>query len=149
MNQKNYFMKKSLLLLFFSALFVSSYAQEGCFKEWKEVLTKRGAYTVMDDMHRKVIISFIENGESFCVYGKVRVENGKIVSVFTQFENGDWELMEGKIYNIKKGAPIIKNGISELITNENGEKFHILFIEKIKPKKKSYKSAGGPGADFK
>lgn len=103
----------------------------------------------MDDMHRKVIISFIENGESFCVYGKVRVENGKIVSIFTQFENGDFQLMEGKILNIKKSAPSINNGISELITNENGEKFHVLFIEKIKPKKKSYKSAGGPGADFK
>ena len=127
---------------------MSSYAQEGCFNEWKEVFTKRGAYTVMDDMHRKVIISFIENGESFCVYGKVRVENGKIVSVFTQFENGDYELMEGKHVNNKKTSPSIKNGISELITNENGEKFHILFIEKIKPKKKSYKSAGGPGADF-
>ena len=114
MNQKNYFMKKSLLLLFFSTLFISSYAQEGCFNEWKEVFIKRGAYTVMDDMHRKVIISFIENGESFCVYGKVRVENGKIVSIFTQFENGDYELMEGKIVNNKKMAPSIKNGISEL-----------------------------------
>ena len=142
-------MKKSILLLFFSTLFVSSYAQDGCFSQWKEVFTKRGAYTVMDDMHRKVIISFIENGESFCVYGKVRVENGKIVSIFTQFENGDFQLMEGEILNIKKSAPSINNGISELITNENGEKFHVLFIEKIKPKKKSYKSAGGPGADFK
>ena len=141
-------MKKSLLLLFFSALFMSSYAQEGCFSQWKEVFTKRGAYTVMDDMHRKVIISFIENGESNCVYGKVRVENGKIVSVFTQFDNGDWELMEGKISNSSKSAPTIQNGISELIINENGEKFRILFIEKIKPKKKSYKSAGGPGAEF-
>jgi len=141
-------MKKSLLLLFFSALFMTSYAQEGCYSDWKKVFTKRGAYTVMDDMHRKVIISFIENDESFCVFGKVRVENGKIVSVFTQYENDDYELMDGKILNNKKAAPSIKNGISELITNENGEKFHVLFIEKIKPKKKSYKSAGGPGSMY-
>jgi len=139
-------MKKSLLLLFFTAFFMTSYAQEGCYKQWEKVFTKRGAYTVMDDMHRKVIISFIEGNESFCVYGKVRVENGKIVSVFVQYENDDYELMEGKLTNSKKSSPSIKNGISELATNENGERFYVLFIEKIKPKKKSYKSAGGPGS---
>lgn len=142
-------MKKTLLLLFFSVLFSSAFSQSGCFSEWKEVFTKRGAYSVSDDMHRKVIISFIEEGESFCVYGKVRVENGKIVSVFVQYETNEFELMDGKLVNSKKTAPGISNGISEEITNENGEKFYVLFIEKIKPKKKSYKPAGGPGADFK
>jgi len=142
-------MKKTLLLFIFSILFTATYAQSGCFAEWKTVFEKRGAYTVSDDMHRKVIISFIEEGESFCVYGKVRVENGKIVSVFVQYENGEYQLMDGKLVNSKKQAPGITNGISEEITNDDGEKFHVLFIEKIKPKKKSYKSAGGPGADFK
>jgi len=142
-------MKKTLLLFIFSILFTATYAQTGCFSEWKSVFEKRGAYTVSDDMHRKVIISFIEGGESFCVYGKVRVENGKIVSVFVQYENGEYQLMDGKLVNSKKQAPGVSNGISEEITNEDGEKFYVLFIEKIKPKKKSYKSAGGPGADFK
>jgi len=103
----------------------------------------------MDDMHRKVIISFIEGDESFCVYGKVRVENGKIASVFVQYENDDYELMEGKLVNVRKTSASIKNGISELTINENGEKFYVLFIDKIKPKKKAYKSAAGPGAEFK
>ena len=141
-------MKKTLLLFMFSALLSSVYAQTGCYSEWKTVFQKRGAYTVSDDMHRKVIVSFIEEGESYCAYGKVRVENGKIVSVFIQYENSEYELMEGKLINDKKVAPSITNGISELITNQNGEKFYVLFIEKIKPKKKSYKSAGGPGAEF-
>lgn len=142
-------MKKTFLLLFFSALFSSAFAQTGCYAEWKKVFTDRGAYTVSDDMHRKVIISFIEGGESYCVYGKVRVENGRIVSVFVQYEDGEYELMDGKLVNGQGRAPGVTNGMSELITNENGEKFHVLFIEKIKPKKKAYKSAGGPGADFK
>ena len=142
-------MKKSLLLLFFSALFVSSYAQEGCFKQWKEVFTKRGAYTVMDDMHRKVIISFIEGGESYCIYGKVRVENGKIVSIFVQYEDGEFALMDQKFTNNIKRPPGVMNGISEEITNEAGEKFYVLFIDKIKPKKREYKKAAGPGAEFK
>lgn len=141
-------MKKTFLLLFFSVLFSSAFAQTGCYAEWKKVFTERGSYTVSDDMHRKVIISFIEGGESYCVYGKVRVENGKIVSVFVQYEDGEYELMDGKLVNDKGLGPNVTNGVSEEITNENGEKFYVLFIEKIKPKKKSYKSAGGPGADF-
>ncbi|MGV6861959.1 MAG: hypothetical protein ACWA41_09310 [Putridiphycobacter sp.] len=142
-------MKKTFLLLFFSVLFSNLNAQTGCFEEWKKVFEERGAYTVADDMHRKVIISFIENGESYCVYGKVRVENGRIVSVFVQYEDGEYELMDGKVMNKQKMSPTIKDGISEEITNDNGEHFYVLFIEKIKPKKKSYKSAGGPGAEFK
>ena len=141
-------MKKTLLLFIFSVLFTATYSQTGCYSEWKAVFTKRGAYTVSDDMHRKVIISFIEDGESYCVHGKVRVENGKIVSVFLFFDNGDPELMKGKLVNSNKLAPGVANGISELITNENGEKFYVLFIDKIKPKKRAYKSAGGPGAEF-
>ena len=100
-------MKKTFLLLFFSVLISSAFSQSGCYSEWKEVFTKRGAYTVSDDMHRKVILSFIEEGESFCVYGKVRVENGKIVSVFVQYENGEYELMDGKLANVKKTPPSI------------------------------------------
>jgi len=142
-------MKKTFLLLFFSVLFSNIYAQEGCFKEWKKIFDDRGAYTVSDDMHRKVVISFIENGQSYCVYGKVRVENGRIVSVFVQYEDGEYELMDGKVLNKQKMSPTIKNGISEEMTNEKGEHFHVLFIEKIKPKKKAYKSAGGPGDEYK
>jgi hypothetical protein len=142
-------MKKTFILLFFTVLFSNIYAQDGCYKEWKEVFDKRGAYTVSDDMHRKVIISFIEDGKSYCVYGKARVENGRIVSVFVQYEDGEYELMDGKILNSQKMSPAITNGISELCVNENGEQFYVMFIEKIKPKKKAYKSAGGPGADFK
>jgi hypothetical protein len=142
-------MKKTLILFIFSVLFTATYSQTGCYSEWKEVFTKRGAYTVSDDMHRKVIISFIEGGESFCVYGKARIENGKIVSIILLLDNGDPEIMNGKLVNDSKQAPGVTNGISELITNENGEKFYVLFIDKIKPKKRAYKSAGGPGADFK
>lgn len=142
-------MKKAFLLLFFSVVFSSIFAQEGCYSEWKAVFDKRGAYTVSDDMHRNVIVSFIEDGESYCVYGKARVENGKIVSVFVQYENEEYELMEGKLVNKNKQAPGISNGISEEIINEKGEHFRVLFIDKIKPKKKEYKSAGGPGDLYK
>lgn len=142
-------MKKTFLLLLFSAFLSQSFAQTGCYSEWKSVFEKRGAYTVTDDMYRNVIISFIEGEESFCIYGKVRVENGKIVSIFVQYEDGEFALMDQKFTNKVNRPPGIVNGISEEITNEAGEKFYVMFIDKIKPKKREYKKAAGPGADFK
>ena len=97
-------MKKTLILFIFTVLFTTSYSQTGCYSEWSEVFTKRGAYTVSDDMHRNVIISFIEGGESFCVYGKVRVENGKVVSVFVMYDSGEYQLMDGKLVSKTKQA---------------------------------------------
>lgn len=142
-------MKKVFLFLLFTVFFSSIYAQSGCFSEWKTVFEKRGAYTVTDDMYRSVILSFIEGEESYCIYGKVRVENGKIASIFVQYEDGEFALMDQEFHNKSNRAPGIANGISEEITNEAGEKFYVLFIDKIKPKKREYKKATGPGAEFK
>lgn len=138
-------MKSTVLLLFFTFLFSGAFAQTGCLQEWKKVFEERGAYTVSDDMHRKVYISFVEDGESWCVAGKARVENGKVVSVFLQYEDGTYELMDMKLLNKSGKAPGIENGISEEIINEENEHFYVIFVEKLKPKKKQYKTVGGPG----
>jgi hypothetical protein len=53
--------------------------------------------------------------------------------------------MEKDFYNLKKNPPTIVNGITEMITNSDGEKFKIVFIDQLKPKKKGYKSAELPG----
>ena len=138
-------MKKSLLFLtlVFSSMF--SYAQEGeCFLRLQKAFDERGSYTVADDMHRNVIISYFENGSSYCIAGKARVENGSIVSIFLQYDDNTYELMEQKFYNSKKLSPTIVNGITEMIYNEDGEKFKIVFIESLRPKKKGYKEAKLP-----
>ena len=137
-------MKKTFLLLFFSVLVTGAYSQ-GCLDDWKEAFEKRGAYSVSDDMHRKVYIHFVDGPDSYCVSGKARVENGKVASVFLQYEDGTYELMDQKITNKAGGNAAIADGISELITNEDGDKFHVIFVEKLKPKKKAYKTVGGPG----
>ncbi len=129
-------MKKRILLI--CLLFVSSmtFAQD-CFKRLEDAFTKRGSYTVADDMHRNVIISYFKDGETNCVSGKVRVENGVIVSIFLQYSDGTYELMDKKFYNSKKQPPTVTNGISEMITTSEGENFRIVFIDKLKPKAKS------------
>lgn len=132
-------MKKSLLLIL--TVFITMAAQsQDCFARLQKAFVDRGAYSVSDDMHRNVILTFFEEGgTSYCISGKARVENGVIQSVFRQFEDDTYELMEKKFYNSKKQAPIIVNGITEMIYTADGEKFKIVFIDALKPKQKSYK----------
>lgn len=137
-------MKKTLLLLFFSVLVSGAYSQ-GCLPAWQEAFKKRGAYSVSDDMHRKVYVHFVDGEDSYCAAGKTRVENGKIVSIFLQFEDGTYELMDMKITNTQGKPAGIVDGISEEMVNEQGQHFYVIFVEKLKPKKKAYKTVGGPG----
>lgn len=137
-------MKKTLLLFLFSLVVTGAFSQ-GCLEAWKDAFAKRGAYTVSDDMHRKVYVHFHAGEDSYCVAGKARVENGAVVSVFLQFEDGTYELMDMKINNLKGMPATISNGISEEIVNEEGDHFYVIFVEKLKPKKKEYKTVGGPG----
>jgi hypothetical protein len=137
-------MKKCLLVLVMVISAFSSFAQDDCFKKLEDAFTKRGAYTIADEMHRNVIISFFTPDGTDCVSGKVRVENGTIVSVFLQYDDNTYELFEKKFYNAKKTAPSITNGISEMIFTADGEKFRVVFIDKLKPKQKSYKPVALP-----
>lgn len=139
-------MKKILLLgLTILMTFGASAQSQDCFKKLEDAFTKRGSYTVADDMHKNVIISFFEGEGTSCVTGKVRVENGVIVSVFLQYRDDTYELfMDKDIYTAKKQAPLIQNGISEMIITPKNEKFRVVFIDKLKPKAKAYKSAELP-----
>ena len=139
-------MKRIFLLTFFSALIGGAFAQTGCYSEWKKAFTERGAYAVTDEVHRNVYISFIDGTESYCVAGKVRVEYGKVVSIWLMYEDGTYDLLEAVSFTSKtKQAPIIDNGISEEIITKDGEHLYIIFVDKLKPKKKTYKTVGGPG----
>jgi len=137
-------MKKSLLIL--SAIFISatSFSQGDCFKKLEEAFSKRGSTSIADDMHLNVIVSFFEGESVKCVGGKVRVENGTITSIFLQFNDNNHESMNKKFYNSKKTPPIISNGISEMIFTAEGDKFRVIFIDKLKPKKREYKEINLP-----
>ncbi len=138
-------MKKSLLILSSFLIGYATFAQDDCYKRLEEAFAKRGAYTVADDMHRNVIISYFEKEGTSCVSGKARVENGQIVSLFIQYDDNTYELIEKKFYNDKKAPPSIENGISQMIFTPDGEKFKVIFIEKLKPKQKTVKEAALPG----
>jgi len=139
-------MKKGLLFLssVILSFTLSAQATDDCYKKLEEAFTKRGAYTVADDMHRNVIISYFEKDGTTCVSGKARVENGQIMSIFVQYDDNTYELLETKFYNDKKAPPTITNGISEMIYTADGQKLKVIFIEKLKPKQKNVKTVTIP-----
>jgi hypothetical protein len=133
-------MKKGILLMFFGVLLSMSAMSQDCFTRLQKAFDARGSHSVSDDMHRNVYISYFEDGGSRCISGKARVENGKIVSVFMQYDDNTYELLDTKFYNTKKLPPAIINGISEMIQTPDGEKFKIVFIDQLKPKQKEFKT---------
>ena len=48
---------------------------------------------------------------------------------------------KNNFFKYKKNPPIIMNGITEMIYNSDSEKFKIVFIDQLKPKKKGFKPA--------
>ena len=129
-------------VLILLAIFVSNLSNaqtDNCFKKFEDAFAKRGAYTVADEMHMNVIICYFEKVAVSCVSGKVRVENGMITNIWLQYDDNSFDLMDKKFYNDKKLNPTITNGISEMINTADGEKFRIVFIDKLKPKAKTLK----------
>ncbi len=139
-------MKKLFKTLFIiNSLFLfktNAISQEAdCLKKLEHSFAKRGSYTVEDAIHKNVIVVQLTPTGNSCFNGKARVENGTIVSIFIELEDSTFSLLDKKYTNEKKSAPSIINGISELILSEDGEKYKIVFIDKLKPKAKSYKEA--------
>ena len=133
-------MKKSLLTLTIGLLLsTSSLFAQDCFTRLQQAFNERGSFPISDDMHRNVYLSFFEDGSTMCILGKCRVVDGLIESVFLQYEDDTYQLMESKFYNNKKQPPTIDNGISEMILTEDGKKFRVIFIDQLRPKQKSFK----------
>lgn len=139
-------MKKILLLgILFASTFTLFAQDDDCYKRLETAFEKRGAYAIPDDMYRNVIVAFFEGEESYCYNGKARVEHGFIKNIFVQYQDGQYELfMDKDIYNARKQAVGISNGISDLIVTPKGERVKIIFIDKLKPKAKQYKRAKLP-----
>ena len=51
-------MKKLFIAIITLSISLSASAQTDCFKQLEDAFVKRGSYTVADEMHKNVIISF-------------------------------------------------------------------------------------------
>jgi hypothetical protein len=133
----------TILFTLFSFFTFQSISQEtaDCLRKLEYLFNSRGSYTVEDAVHKNVIIVKTTPTGNDCYDGKARVENGAIVSIFIELEDSTYTLIDKKFTNEKKSAPTISNGFSEPIITEDGDRFIIVFIDKLKPKSKSFKEA--------
>ena len=136
---------KHLLTLAILAINFISFSQTNdCLKKMEYMFSKRGSNPIENGIHYHVIVSYSKTAGNVCYNGKVIVENGTITKIFTELEDGTFEELTKKFSNSKNEAPRFENGISELISTENGLKIHIIFADKLKPKAKAYKEAELP-----
>lgn len=146
-------MKHSLLLLILTVFSASVFAQTAqpkkeltCFDAYKKEFDERGAYTVDDGKYTGIIISITTAEGTDCVYGKVQVEGGFVTTIWLQYEDNTYDYLDRKY--IGTGKPKIVNGITEALKTTQGETIYVVFVDKIKPKKKQLKKVTGPGSGF-
>ena len=147
-------MKKILLSTLFASIALIGFSQDGdveptCYQKYATVFEKRGAYPIADGTYDDVIISFRKGSSADCFYGKVTVQNSLIVKTesFLKFEDNSYEKVE-RIYKHEDDVVGIINGISKTMVTMDDELINVLFVSKIKPKKKSYVRAKEPDFDL-
>jgi hypothetical protein len=148
-------MKKLLSTLILTVIFTTVFSQSDseagttCYHKYASVFEKRGAYEVEDGTYSDVIITLRQGTMADCFYGKVNVKDGTIdyKNMYLTFEDGTYEKLEYKFRYQAKPIKIV-NGISTVILTEEDQLINVLFVKKIKPKKKQYKKAADPNFDF-
>ncbi|MEO6883154.1 MAG: hypothetical protein ABI199_03915 [Bacteroidia bacterium] len=149
-------MKKITTLVLFSFLFcVSAFAKDvkmvaatdsseesNCYIKWAKIFEMRGADTVGDGWHNDVIITFRTGSSAECFDGKALVKDGAVVEMDLRLVDGTYEQVKKKLrYNY----PLtVINGMSKTTITVNDELINVLFIKKIKAKKKPYAEAPEP-----
>ena len=120
---------------------------ETCFEKYQKAFSERGSLPVEDGTYKSVIISIVspKNGTE-CFAGKAKVEQTHVTAMYIAYEDNTYEYLDRKYRGDNKAK--INNGISEALITESGEKIYVIFIEKIKPKKKQFKKVTGPDKNF-
>lgn len=122
-----------------------------CYLKWAKLFEERGAEDVEDGTHDQIIITFRRGTKAECFNGKVEVKSGKITGIWLRFEGGTYEPLEKKYKHNEKNQVTndikIVNGISTTLVTEDDQLINVIFIKKLKPKKKAYEKAPEPGVD--
>jgi hypothetical protein len=149
-------MKKTITTLFLVlgvSAFVNAQAPDpkktgdetNCYLKWAKKFEDRGADDVADGMYTDVIITFRNGSEAECFNGKCEVKDAKIVGMYRQMEDGNYELLKKKL---RYDFPItITNGMSKTVLTFDDELINVLFVKKIKAKKAGFVKAAEPTDD--
>ncbi len=120
--------------------------ETNCYLKWAARFEERGAEEVADGSYNDVIITFRNGSSADCFNGKADVKEGKITGFYLRLEDGSYEEVKRKWKYELKDVKII-NGMSITLITADEKLINVLFIKKIKPKKKGYEKAPEP-SDF-
>jgi hypothetical protein len=149
-------MKKTITTLFLVlgvSAFVNAQAPDAkkpgeetnCYLKWAKKFEDRGADDVADGTYADVIITIRNGSEAECYNGKCEVKDGKVVGMYRQMEDGNFELIKKKL---RYDFPItITNGMSKTVLTFEDELINVLFVKKIKAKKAGFVKAAEPTDD--
>ena len=120
--------------------------ETNCYLKWAQKFEERSAFDVEDGIYTDVIITFRNGSNAECFNGKAEVKGGIVISMYLKLEDGTFEIVKRKWkYEIKDVT--IQNGISKTLITIDDELINVMFVKKIKPKKKGYEKAPDP-SDF-
>jgi hypothetical protein len=120
--------------------------ETNCYLKWAQKFEERGASDVEDGTYTDVIITFRNGSNASCFNGKAEVKNKMVTGMYLKLVDGSFELVKRKWkYEIKDVT--IQNGISKTLITIDDELINVMFVKKIKPKKKGYETAPDP-SDF-
>ncbi|MFZ5551709.1 MAG: hypothetical protein ACOZCO_01235 [Bacteroidota bacterium] len=145
-------MKKCLLALFLSIPALAVVAQSttkkelSCYEAYKKEFDERGAYNVEDGKYTGVVVAITTADGTECVSAKVQVEEGFVTTIWLQYEDNTFDFLDRKYKGPAKAK--IVNGITDALVTTTGESIYVIFVDKIRPKKKQLKKITGPGKDF-
>ena len=146
-------MKKIITTFILTAIvgiaFSQNEVQSTCYTKYAKVFEKRGAKLVEDGVHDDVIITIRKGSMADCFYGKVTVTDGSVdyKQLYLKFEDNTFEKLD-LTFKYQKKPINISNGISNTFLTEDEELVNVLFVKKIKPKKKKYAKAAEPDFDL-
>ncbi len=142
-------MKKVLfsLLLMGSMQVLLAQNEPTCYQKYATGFEKLGAFEVNDGAH-EVVVSIRKGSYADCFVGKVKVMNGVVLknSIQLSYVDGNYEDFDRE-YKFEDPITVI-NGMSKTMVTADDELVNVLFINKIKPKKKALKRAPEPDFDF-
>lgn len=130
------------------SLLMSNYAQDNvsCYEQYRKVFENRGAEPVEDGAHDNIILTIRTGEVAECFVARAVVHQSLIVEVDLYFEDGTYEKKE---YEFKdKSSWSIHNGMSKTKITDKDEYVNVMFVNKIKPKRKKLMKAPKPVFDL-
>lgn len=91
---------------------------------------KRGSYPVANKVHENAVVSFMNEGESFCISAKVEVDEGYLTKIYLKKTTGDFEEYKEEFYKdlFTKEKPKFEDGMTGHVKTKYDPPFTVYIV---------------------